>query len=158
MELLVLMLVKILDNIISTAKSIATYKGKVFLSGILVIISQFMFYFVVKSITEDGSLFSIAAISISSGIGTLIAMQADSKFKKDITYTNILTCSENDSINELCESLRQHNIKYILLDSYSRNGKPEKTVLAFAGNKKESKMIDMFLDRSKTKYLRQILH
>ena len=42
-----LALIKVLDNIILTAKSIATYKEQKILSSILVAISQLIFYLII---------------------------------------------------------------------------------------------------------------
>ena len=116
-----------------------------------------MFYFIIKSIVNDGSTLSTIIVCICSGLGTYIAMVINDRFKKDSTYTNILTCSHNDSIDEMCEYLLAHKIKYIPVDSYSRKNERTKTILAFAQTKYESKLIDEFLDNSNTKYLRQIL-
>lgn len=158
MELLILGLVKVIDNIISTAKSITTYQNKKLVTSILVIISQFMFYFLIKSVVSDDSLISISVVCVCSGVGTYIAMLFNDKTKKDVTYTNILTCSCDDSISELCAYLLENKIKYIPVDSYSRSNERTKTVLAFATTRFESKLIDKFLENSDVKYLRQILH
>lgn len=158
MELLLLGLIKILDNVIMTAKSITTYQNKKILTSVLVIVSQFMFYFLIKSVVNDSSLLSIIVICICSGVGTYVAMFANDRFKKDSTYTNILTCSSRESINELCGYLLNNKIKYIPVDSYNRKDEKTKTVLVFAQTRYESKLIDDFLKYSKTKFLRQILH
>lgn len=52
----------------------------------------------------------------------------------------------------------EHKIKYIPVDSYSRKNERTKTVMAFAQTRHESKLIDSFLEKSNTKYLRQVLH
>ena len=44
MQWLFLIFIKILDNIILTAKTITTYQNKKILSSLLVVISQFIFY------------------------------------------------------------------------------------------------------------------
>ena len=158
LELVLLGAVKVFDNVITTAKSITTYQNRKILTSILVIISQFMFYFIVKSIVNDGSTMSTIIVCVCSGIGTYLAMFINDRFKKDSTYTNILTCSCTESIDELCSYLLSHNIKYIPVDSYNRRDERTKTVLAFAQTRHESKLIDSFLEESSTKYLRQILH
>lgn len=158
LQLILLGFIKVFDNVITTAKSITTYQNKKVLTSVLVVISQFMFYFIVKSIVTDGSTLSTIIVCICSGIGTYAAMVINDRFKKDATYTNILTCSSNDSIDAMCEYLLEHKIKYIPVDSYSRSNERTKTILAFAQTKYESKLIDKFLEESDTKYLRQILH
>jgi len=156
-ELLILGVIKVLDNMITTAKSITTYQNKKIATSILVIISQFMFYLVIKSVVQDDSLISTIVVCICSGVGTYIAMTINDKTKRDMTYTNILTCSHAESIDELCDYLLEHKIKYIPVDSYNRRNEETRTVLAFAQTKYESKLIDEFLEKSSTKYLRQVL-
>lgn len=157
MEVFILGLIKVIDNIITTAKSITTYQNKRVITSILVVISQFMFYFVIKSVVEDDSLLATSIVCICSGVGTYVAMLVNDKLKKDVMYTNILTCNCEDSIMSLCDYCLEHNIKYIPVDSYNRRNEKTKTVLVFATTRYESKLIDKFLENSDVKYLRQIL-
>ena len=157
MELLIIGLIKVFDNIIGTVKNILIYKNKKLWTSILVVITQFLFYFVIQMVATDDSFDAILVISICSGIGTYIAMFANDRLQKEATYTNILTCSCEDSITDLCDYLLRHNIKYIPVDSYNRENKPTKTVLAFAATRYESKLIDEFISNSTVKYLRQVL-
>ena len=157
MEFLILGLIKILDNIISTAKTITTYQNKKIMTSLLVIISQLMFYYLIASVVEKNDTITTLMVCICSGIGTYIAMLINDKTKRDITYTNILTCSRTESVEELCDYLLEHKIKYIALDSYNRKKEDTLTVLAFAQTKYESSLIDEFLETSNVKYLRQII-
>ena len=155
--LILLFIVKIIDNLILTAKSIALYKDKKILSVLLVIVSQFMFYFVVKQIMLDDSMVSIFLISVASGIGTYLAFKINDKFKKDILYVNILTCKDKGHITKLCDFLILNKIKYIVNDSYSRSWQPRYSILIFANTKEQSKMIDDYLSKCDYRYLRQII-
>ena len=155
--LILLFIVKIIDNLILTAKSIALYKDKKILSVLLVIVSQFMFYFVVKQIMLDDSMVSIFLISVASGIGTYLAFKINDKFKKDILYVNILTCKDKGHITKLCDFLILKKIKYIVNDSYSRSWQPRYSILIFANTKEQSKMIDDYLSKCDYRYLRQII-
>lgn len=58
---------------------------------------------------------------------------------------------------ELCDYLLKHKIKYIPFDSYNRDNSKSISVLAFARTKHESKLIDDFVQKSDTKYLRQVI-
>lgn len=157
MYIVFLGLIKILDNMVTTVKNITTYQNKKLITSLLVVISQFMFYFLIDSVVEDGSLLTICVICICSGIGTYIAMLVNDVTKRDSVYTNILTCKCEDSIMELCDYLLSHEIKYIPIDSYNRDHSKSLTVLIFARTKKESSLIDEFVKNSETKYLRQVL-
>lgn len=157
LNLIVLGLVKILDNIVSTAKTITTYQNKKFLSSLLVVVSQLMFYYLIASVVENGDTLTTVVVCVCSGIGTYLAMLVNDKTKRDMTYTNILTCNRTENVEALCDYLLAHKIKYIALDSYSREKKDTLTVLAFAQTKYESSLIDGFLKNSEVKFLRQII-
>lgn len=142
---------------IMTVKSITTYQNRKILTSLLVIISQFMFYFLIDSVVEDGSLSTICVVCLCSGVGTYIAMLISDRTKRDSVYTNILTCKCEDSIMDLCDYLLKHDIKYIPIDSYNRDHTKSLTVLIFARTRKESSLIDNFVKGSETKFLRQVL-
>lgn len=156
-DIIVLFIIKVLDNIINTAKSITVYKNKELLSVILTILSQFMFYFVVKQIMIDGSILSIIIVSVASGIGTYFAFKINNKFKKDILWMNILTCKSKEDITRLGEYLVKNKIKYIVNDSYSRSWEPTYSIMIFSNTKEQSRLIDKYMESTEIKYLRQII-
>lgn len=152
-----LALVKILDNIILTFKSITTYKEQKVLSSILVIISQLIFYLVIDQVIEDNTLMAIAIVSISSGIGNYMAFAINSRLKKDTKWTFVITSSNLDDIQKLCNYLAEHNIKYIANDGYTRKGNHTINVIAFSKSKNESRLIENFLATTESKYLKEII-
>lgn len=91
MSYVLLALVKVFDNIISTAKSIATYKEKKVLSSILVIVSQLIFYLIISQVINDKTILSIIIVSVSSGVGNYIAFMINNKFKRDAKWTMVIT-------------------------------------------------------------------
>lgn len=155
-NLLILGLIKIFDNIISTAKTISVQKDRRVLSSVLVVISQFSFYFVIDKIVDDTSVIPILVLSICSGLGTYLAFYINDKYEKDMLYTNIITSSNIEDIKELCDVLKKNKIKHIINDGYTRNWDKTYNVLVFAVNKSQSKVIDGYL-KCKTKFFREIL-
>lgn len=149
--------VKILDNIISTAKSISTYKGQKILSSILVILSQFTFYLIVSKIASDKNIIPIIVVSLASGIGNYIAFTINDRFEHDNMWTNILTCHDIEEMVRLCEMLSNKNIKYIAYNAMDREWNDTYAVTVFAATKHESKMIDKYIEGRDIKYLRRIL-
>lgn len=156
MQYIILGLIKILDNIILTAKSIQTYKGNKILSSILVVISQLIFYLVIEQVINDSTMTAIIIVSVASGIGNYIAFIINDRFKKDDVWQNIITSNDKNMLIHLCEMLRENKIKYLLYDTYNRNFEQSYTVTAFTKTKAESKLIDEFLHQSDAKYLRMI--
>lgn len=149
--------IKVLDNVILTFKSITTYKEQKILSSILVIISQLIFYLVIDQVIEDNTLMAIMIVSVSSGIGNYIAFALNSKFKKDTKWTFVITSSNLDDIQNLCNYLAEHNIKYIANDGYTRKGNHTINVIAFSKSKNESRLIENFLATTESKYLKEII-
>lgn len=156
MQYVILSLIKIFDNIILTAKSIATYKGQKLFSSILVAVSQLLFYLVIDQVVNDSTMAAIIVVAISSGVGNYVAFIINDKFKKDDTWTNIITCSNKNDIVKLCTMLKEHKIKYLVFDTYNRSFVESLTVMIFSKTKYESKLIDEFLEQNNIKYLRMI--
>ena len=156
MTYLFLAFVKILDNIIMTAKSLSTYKGQKVLSSILVAVSQLLFYLIIDQVVNDSTLAAIIIVSISSGIGNYIAFLINDKFKKDDVWENTITSSDKEFLVNLCTMLREHKVKYLLYDTYNRRFEQSYTVTAFTKTKAESRLIDTYLKNTDVKYLRML--
>lgn len=155
-ECLTLILIKIIDNVIITAKNITTYQGKKVLTSILVTISQLLFYFVISEVVNDNTLTAIVVVSISSGVGTYLGFIINDKFKKDDVWQNIITSSNKEMLANLGTTLRDNHIKYLLYETLNRNFESSYTITAFTKTKAESKIIDEFLEQTDQKYLRMI--
>lgn len=156
MTYILLSLVKICDNIIMTAKSLATYKGQKLLSSALVVVSQLIFYLVISQVINDNTMLAIIIVSISSGIGNYLAFMINDKFKKDDVWENTITSSDKDFLVNLCTMLREHKVKYLLYETLNRRFKQSYTVTAFTKTKAESRLIDEYLKNTDVKYLRMI--
>lgn len=156
MTYILLAIIKICDNVILTAKSLATYKGQKILSSVLVAISQLLFYLVIDQVVNDSTMLAIIIVSVSSGIGNYIAFLINDKFKKDDVWTNTITSSNQEMLVDLCTMLREHKVKYLLFDTYNRSFEQSYTVTAFTKTKAESRLIDDYLANTDAKYLRMI--
>lgn len=152
-----LALIKVLDNIILTAKSIATYKEQKLLSSILVVISQLIFYLVISQVINDNTILAIVIVSVSSGIGNLLAFFINDKFKRDTKWTFVITSSDIEDVKMLCNYFVAHNIKYIANDGYTRKGEHTINVIAFSKTKNDSRLIENYLQNTTSKYLKEII-
>ena len=150
-------IIKVLDNIINTAKSIATYKEQKLLSSVLVVISQLIFYLVINKVIEDNTILVIIIVSVSSGVGNWLAFLINEKFKKDTKWTFVITSSNINDIQKLCNYLAKHEIKYVANDGYTRKGNHTINVIAFSKTKEQSRLIECFLKTTESKYLKEII-
>jgi hypothetical protein len=149
-------IIKVIDNVILTAKSLATYKGMKIISSILVIISQLLFYLVIDQVINDSTMLAIIIVSISSGIGNYIAFLINDKFKKDSKWTFFLTSSDKDDVLRLCNYLVEHNIKYLANHGLNRKGQETINVIAYSKTKDQSRLIEKYLKNTNSKYLKEI--
>lgn len=156
-EYILLAVVKVFDNIITTAKSIATFKEQKILSSILTIISQLIFYLVISKVIEDNTLLAIIIVSVSSGIGNYLAFEINNRFKKAAKWVFVLTSSDTEDVQRLCNYLAEHKIKYIANNGLTRKNEPTIHVIAFSKSKDESRLIERFLSTSNSKYLKEII-
>ena len=155
---IIISLLKILDNFLATSKSILVHKNKAVAASFTIILSQFLFYFVISEIISENNIIVIIAVSIASGIGSFIAFKINDCFSKDKLYVNIITSKHLDDMKELCEFLRIKNIKNIITDSYNKDWTKSMSVQVFALTRVESNLIDKFLDGQDNKYFREILY
>lgn len=157
MEYMLLALIKMLDNIILTVKTIATYKEQRILSSMLVVVSQLIFYLIINQVINDSTILAIIIVSVSSGIGNLLAFLINDKFKRDTKWTFVITSSDVSDIKRLCNYLAKNKIKYIANDGYNRKSEHTINVMAFSKNKNDSRLIESYLLNSSSKYLKEII-
>ena len=142
---IILGIVKIFDNIILTAKSILTYMNKRIISSCLVIVSQILFYTVVKQVISDNSMITIFVVSAASGIGNYLAFPIVDRFTKDDKWYFYLTSSDKNDVENLCQYLVKHNIKYMANLGLTRKGEETINVTAFSKTKEQSRLIENYL-------------
>lgn len=156
MAYVVLAVIKILDNIISTAKSILQYRGAKVISSIFVVVSQLIFYFIITKVVEADSVIAIIIVAVASGIGNLLAFPILDKFKKDDKWQFHLTSSDKDDVLNLCNYLVQNNIKYLANHGINRKGHETINVIAYSKTKEQSRLIEKYLAETTSKYLKEI--
>ena len=140
-------LTKIIDNIISTEKTILTQKNKALTASILVVVSQFMFYFIIKEVVADNNLVSIIVVSVASGIGSYIAFYMNHKLSKDTVYINIVTSNDKSKMKLFGDYMRTENIKIVTMNTYNDDKENTLTAIVFANTKEQSSKIDNYIEK-----------
>ena len=149
-------MVKVIDNIVSTEKTILTQKNKALAASILVIIAQFMFYFIIKEVVADSNIVSIIVVSVASGIGSYIAFYMNKKLSKDMVYINIITSNDKSKMKAFGDYMRTENIKIVTMDAYNDDIEKTLTAIVFANTKEQSSKIDNYINKHDGLY-RQIV-
>lgn len=154
-NLVIIFVVKVLDNILSTSKTILVQKNKAFLAGLTVVISQIIFYKLIDAVSE-GSELTIYVIAIASGLGTLLAIWISNRFSKDRMYVNIIMCDNKKVMKELRDYLKDNKITNLTTDGYTKEWKKTLAITAYAETREQSKLLDEYIKNSSVKFKRII--
>lgn len=124
-----------------------TQKNKAIGASILVVISQFVFYILIKEVVEDNNIVSILIVSLASGIGSYIAFYMNKKLSKDMVYINIITSNDKKKMKAFGDYMRTENIKIVTFDAYNDDRENTLTALVFANTKEQSSKIDNYISK-----------
>jgi hypothetical protein len=141
-----LALTKIVDNLITTEKSILVRNNKAIAASIFVMMSEFMFIFIIKKVVSDSNIVSAIVVSISAGIGSYIAFCINNKFSKETVYINIVTSNDKDKMKDFGDYMREQGIKIVTFDAYNDEINSTLTALVFANTREQSKRIDKYME------------
>ena len=141
-----LVLTKIVDNLITTEKSLLVQQRKAIAASIFVAISEFMFLFIIKKVVADSNVVSNIVVAIGAGIGSYIAFFINSKFSKDTVYINIVTSNDKSKMKAFGDYMRAEGIKVLTMPTYGDEIEKTLTALVFANTREQSKQIDKYME------------
>lgn len=148
---------KVLDNTLSTAKTILIQRNRCILAGISLALSNFIYYLITKSIVTSGSNFTILIVSVASGVGCCLAVMLNNRLSRDKTYVNVIMSDNKEAIQELRDFLTSQHITNVAADSYTRDWNTKTiTVTAYADTRSQSRLINEYLESSPLKFKRVI--
>ena len=156
MGYIIVFIVKVIDNILSTGKTILVQKNRAVLASITVVISNIIFYKLVDAASSGGDIM-IYIISIASGLGTFLALRISDKFSKERVFINIIMNDDKEAMMELRDFLKEHKITNLATIGFTKEWEQTLAITAYAQTKEQSRLIDKFIDRSDSKFKR-IIH
>lgn len=146
-----------IDNVITTEKSLLTHQNKAVAASILVAISQFLFYMLITEVVADSNIISIIVVSIASGIGSYIAFCINNKFSKETVYINIVTSNDKEKMKDFGDHMRAEGIKVVTMPTYGDDIEKTLTALVFANTRNQSKLIDKYVENNNELYREVII-
>lgn len=156
-SLLLLFIARIIDNALSTAKTILIQRNKGFLAAVTVIISSFLYFGVMKEVVKADNGIAMTVVSIASGIGCWLAVLLSNKFSRDRTFVNVIMSDDKAAMQNLRDFLALHHITNVASDSYTRDwNKKTITITAYANTKAESRLINQYLEESPLNFKRMV--
>jgi uncharacterized protein YebE (UPF0316 family) len=146
----------LLDSILGTGKTILTQKNKGVLTALTVIVTQLIFFKVLDDVMKADSDLKMWVVSIASGVGTYIAILINQKMSKETVYINNILSDDREAMTDFCNYLREHKIKNLVTDSYTKDWGKTLAITVFAETKDQSKLVDKYIEESPTKFLRYV--
>ena len=144
-----LALTKIVDNLITTEKSLLVQQRKALAASIFVAISEFMFLFVIKKVVADSNIISNIVVSIGAGIGSYIAFFINSKFSKERVYINIIASDDKNKMKAFGDYMRSEGIRVLTIPTYGDEiDNKTLTALVLANTRNQSKLIDKYIENN----------
>lgn len=154
---IVLFLAKVLDNTINTTKTILIQRNRCLLAGLTVVVSDFIYFTLIKNVLSTNSNLAILVVAIGGGVGCCIAIVLSGRFSKEKTYINVILSDNKDAMQELRDYLVQHHITNVASDCYTRDWDTKTISLTvYADTKSQSRVLDEYLDASPVKFKRLV--
>ncbi|MDO4501419.1 MAG: hypothetical protein Q4B60_09160 [Erysipelotrichaceae bacterium] len=155
--LMVLFIAKVIDNGLSTTKTLLLQRNRWLLSGICVFASTFIYFYIAKVIVSATSNTELLIVSLASAIGCILACLLSNFFSKDKTYVNVIMSDDFEEMKLLRDFLAEKHITNVASDSYTKDWKRKTiTITAYANTRNESKSIDEYIEARDVKFKRLI--
>lgn len=154
---MVLFIAKVIDNGLSTTKTLLLQRNRWLLSGICVFASTFIYFYIAKVIVSATSNTELLIVSLASAIGCILACLLSNFFSKDKTYVNVIMSDDFEEMKLLRDFLAEKHITNVASDSYTKDWKRKTiTITAYANTRNESKSIDEYIEARDVKFKRLI--
>jgi len=148
---------KVMDNTLSTAKTILIQRNRCILAGICLAVSKFIYYWIAKLIVTSDGVLAILIVSLASGVGCCLAVAVNNRLSKEKTYVNVVMSDNREAMQQFRDFLAEKRITNVATDSYTRDWNEKSiTVTAYADAKAQSSLINDYLESSALKYKRVI--
>ena len=150
-------LAKVMDNALSTTKTILIQRSRWLLAGIAVVISDFIYFWITKRVVSADSYAAMIVVALAGGVGCALACILSDKLSKDRTYVNVIMSDDLNAMKHFRDFLAKHHITNVAADSYTREwNRKTITITAYAETKAESRLINQYILESPLKFKRVI--
>lgn len=146
MELLILFILKLLDNFLSTLKNLLLIKNKNLLSSLANSISQFFYLIMMVRISKNSSTLGVIVICAATFIGTYLPQLIFDKASKDKVFVYDIIPKDKESGKILADKLRENNnIAIMTYTSFNENKEKILCIKAFSQTKQESILLEQLI-------------
>ena len=153
----IIFMAKVMDNALSTTKTILIQRSRWLLAGIAVVVSDFIYFWITKRVVSADNYTTMLVVALAGGVGCALACLLSDALSKDRTYVNVIMSDDLNAMKELRDYLAEHHITNVASDSYTLDwNRKTITITAYAETKAESRLINQFISDSPLKFKRVI--
>lgn len=150
--IIVVFMLKLIDNALSTVKTIYIHKEKYLLGGLFNSVSTFFYLIAIVQVTRSNDFFSIVSMCVATFIGTLLPGVIMKRSERDKLFIYDITASDLDEGKEFADIIRDSNIAIKTYISYDCDLNKVLSCKVFCPTKNESKIVDQLLFDTGFKY------
>lgn len=152
-----LFMAKVIDNALSTAKTILIQRNRCLLAGVALALSNYIYLVITKDVITSDSNLSMIVVSVASGVGCCLAVAFSNRFSKERTYVNIIMSDNREGMQAFRDFLAERHITNVTTDSYTLDwDKKTITITAYAETKEQNRLIDEYINESQLKFKRVV--
>ena len=152
-----LFLAKVLDNALSTTKTILIQRSRWLLAGVSVVLSDFIYFWLTKKVVAADNNWAILIVAIAGGVGCSIACLVSERLSKDRTYVNVIMSDNLEAMKAFRDFLAEHHVTNVAADTYTLDwNKKTISITAYPETKAENHLITEYIENSPLKFKRVI--
>ena len=150
-NLLQLFLLKMVDTMIGSGKTIFMIKGMKFMSALSQAVSNIFYVILMSKLMKSTDMASIAVTSVAMFIGQYMSQAVADKFSKCKVY-KVSATAKNTLVGEMVmDALNNADLDFRVLEAKGRKTKTY-VIDIFCHTKEETKAARQILDRNKLKH------
>lgn len=141
MELILLFIVKLIDQALTTTKSIFVAKGRYLIGAVLNAICTSLYFILIVKVTQSDGIMSIIVVSIASFIGTYLSGTLIKKSEPDKLFIFRVTPSSLESGKQFADEIRNNNLAIHTTVCYDKDMNKNLFCEIYCKTKEESKTV-----------------
>lgn len=147
--LVLLFVAKVIDQTLSTSKTIFIQRNHGLLAAVMLSLSDLIYFTIIKNVVVADSIIPMIVAAVASGVGCWLTVGLNNHLSKDRLYVNVLLCDDKYAVKKLAEYLLAHDIVCAINDGYTKelDGKTL-SLTAYTETKDQSKIIDKYINEN----------
>lgn len=141
-------MLKLVDNVLSTLKTIFIQKEKYILGALSNAFSTLFYLIAIVQVAKSNDIFSIIAMCVATFLGTLIPGILVKKSERDRLYIYEITTSNLEEGKMFADEVRDTNIAIRSYSSYDEDMNKVLICKVYCSTKEESRILDTLIPNS----------